>query len=58
MYIHDDADKGAVLKQTVTAMLEAARHIGRDDCALGPEQIAEIETAIRKLQGVLAAKKG
>jgi hypothetical protein len=57
MYIHDDADMETVVKETVEAIREGARHIGKADRAISATQIAEVETAIKLLQGMLDLKR-
>lgn len=57
MYLHDDADMGTVVATTAKAILEGARHVGKADRALSAEQMAQLETAIKELQRVLATRK-
>lgn len=57
MTIDDDADMPTVVRETVAALKESARHIGKADRGVSPEQIAEVEDAIRSLQSTLRLKK-
>lgn len=57
MYISDDADMATVVCETVSALKEGARHVGKADRGISPEQIEEIEAAIRTLQSALDFKK-
>jgi hypothetical protein len=57
MIIHDDADMSTVVKQTVEAIYESARHVGKVDRAISSAQIGEIEAAISRLQSTLDLKK-
>lgn len=57
MVIHDDADMATVVHETVSAIRESARHVGKADRAISDSQIAEIEAAILALQNTLNLKK-
>jgi hypothetical protein len=57
MIIHDDADMATIVRMTVAALKESARHVGKADRAISNAQIAEIEGAIGRLQDMLALKK-
>jgi nicotinamide mononucleotide (NMN) deamidase PncC len=56
MVIHDDANMETVVKETISAMDEGARHIGKADRAISKSQIAGIEGAIGRLQLALKHK--
>ncbi|NNE25136.1 MAG: hypothetical protein HKN11_21250 [Rhizobiales bacterium] len=57
MYISDDAGIDEVVQKTVAAITEGARHVGKADQGLTPEQIGKIEVAIKLLQNMLDLKK-
>ncbi len=57
MYIGDDAGMDEVVQKTVAAINEGARHVGKADQRLTPEQIAKIEVAIKLLQKMLDRQK-
>lgn len=58
MVIHDDADMATVVRETVAALKESARHVGKADRAISDGQIAEIEVAMDGLKRTLELKKG
>lgn len=57
MYIHDDADMATVVKETVAALKEGARHIGKADRGISADQIKQVEDAVKHLQNMLDLKK-
>ncbi|QDZ09380.1 hypothetical protein [Devosia ginsengisoli] len=57
MVIHDDADMATVVGETVQAIKESARHVGKADRAISAVQISEIEAAVEILQKTLELKK-
>lgn len=57
MYIGDDAGLDEVVQKTVAAINEGARHIGKADRGMTPEQISKVEVAIKLLQNMLELKK-
>jgi hypothetical protein len=57
MYLQEDADLATVVTTTAKAMLEATRHFSRSDGSLTPEQIGQLEIAIRELQRVLVVHR-
>ena len=57
MYLHDDADMATVVTTMAKAIIEGARHIGKADRGITNEQIGQLETAIKELQGVIDMKK-
>lgn len=57
MYISDDAGMDEVVQKTVAAINEGARHVGKADQGLTPEQIGKIKVAIKMLQNMLELKK-
>jgi hypothetical protein len=57
MYLHDDADMATVVTTTAKAIVEGARRVGKAERDITPEQIAQLETAIRELQRAIAVKK-
>lgn len=57
MYIDEDADTPTLVRETVSALNESARHVGKVDRSISNDQIAEIEGAIRMLQNMLSLKK-
>jgi hypothetical protein len=57
MIIHDDADMETVVQETVAALKESAKHVGKADRAVTTEQITEIEAAMGQLQNALDLKK-
>jgi IS30 family transposase len=57
LVIHDDASAAEVVAQTVSALKEATRHIGKVDRGYELAQIDEIEAALSALQNALRIKK-
>lgn len=53
MYIDDDANTETVVLATTKAIRESARHIGKADRTVSPQQIGEVEAAIKELQNAL-----
>lgn len=56
MHIHDDASMDTVVGETVSALNDAARHIGKADRSITPAQIEEVEAAIAQLRSALHLK--
>lgn len=57
MVIHDDADMAEVVRESVAALKESARHVGKVDRHISDAQIAEIEAAMNVLKTALELKK-
>ena len=57
MYISDDAGLDEVVQKIVAAINEGARHIGKADQGMTPEQISKVEVAVKLLQNMLDHKK-
>jgi hypothetical protein len=57
MLIHDDADMATVVRETIAALDESARHIGKADRSITAEEIGEIEASMKRLQDGLDFKK-
>jgi hypothetical protein len=57
MVIHDDADMAEVVRESVAALKESARHVGKADRHISDSQIAEIEAAMDVLKKTLELKK-
>jgi hypothetical protein len=57
LIIDDDSTMETVVQETVAALKEITRHIGKADRWMTVEQIKEVEDAIRLLQGALDFKK-
>lgn len=56
--MHDDSDMATVVKETVSAIKEGARLIGKLDRRIEAAQIEQVEDAIKGLQRTLDIKKG
>ena len=56
MVISEDADMAVVVRETVAALQEGARHIGKADRMMDAEQVREVESAISELQNALQMK--
>ena len=56
MVISEDADMAVVVRETVAALQEGARHIGKADRMMDAEQVREVESAIAELQNALQMK--
>ncbi|WP_375458304.1 hypothetical protein [uncultured Enterovirga sp.] len=56
MIIREDADIAMVVSETVAALEESTRHIGKADRAMTSEQIAVVETAMDELRKALESK--
>ncbi len=57
MAIHDDALPEEAVRQTVAALNDSAHQLGKVDRSLSPEQIEEVEEAIKRLQSRLDLKR-
>ncbi|WP_156629565.1 hypothetical protein [Methylobacterium sp. Leaf85] len=58
MIIQDDADMATVVSETVAALNESAKHVGKADRTITGAQIKDIQDAIAVLQNVLRFKGG
>lgn len=56
MYIHDDADTDTVVSQTLGALKEIQRSIGKIGISPTPQQIEEIAAALKGVQDMLDFK--
>ena len=57
MVIHDDADGETIVKETVSALRECARMVGKIGPSFSEAQLKEMEYAVSQLHNAIALKR-
>jgi hypothetical protein len=57
MYINDDANEATITKETISALKECARMVGKLGPSFSVTQLDEMEAALRLLENALALKR-
>ena len=58
MHIHDDADAETITRETIGALRECARMVGKIGPSFTVAQIEQMEEAMLRLQSMLNLKRG